>query len=177
MADFVQGNDAADGGDAAASREVRPGRILDGPAGGIQHPVNLVSGLLLRCWHGPGPRHTLFQTISHKMKNADLRMKIGAAFRSCSKIIWPLDLPCLRALRRVAILSYHKHPLRSTPTHGIVLAWGPGRRPKDGLHLRGDLPGDLRGNMCTSLCRLAHHDLGNATKGVTGHTPAPSGSG
>ena len=70
-------------------------------------------------------------------------MKIGAAFRSCSKIIWPLDLPCLRALRRVAILSYHKHPLRSTPTHGIVLAWGPGRRPKDGLHLRGDLRGGL----------------------------------
>ena len=51
--------------------------------------------------------------------NADLRMKIGAVFRSCSEIIWPLDLPCLRALRRVAVLSYHKRPLRSTPAHGI----------------------------------------------------------
>ena len=52
-------------------------------------------------------------------------MKIGAVFRSCSEIIWPLDLPCLRALRRVAVLSYHKRPLRSTLPHGIVLPRGP----------------------------------------------------
>jgi hypothetical protein len=62
--------------------------------------------------------------------NADLRMKIGAVFRSCSEIIWPLDLPCLRALRRVALPSYHKRPLRSTPTHGIVLALGPDRHAR-----------------------------------------------
>ena len=69
--------------------------------------------------------------------NADLRMKIGWVFRQCSEIIWPLDLPCRMALRRVAILSYHKHPLRSTATHGIVPACGPGRRArrKKGLSL------------------------------------------
>jgi hypothetical protein len=84
--------------------------------------------------------------------NADLRMKIGAVFRSCSEIIWPLDLPCLRALRRVALPSYHKRPLRSTPTHGIPLACSPARRARrewdgsvreyDGTKGRGAAPGD-----------------------------------
>jgi hypothetical protein len=108
---------------------------------------------------------TACQASSPK-KNADLRVKIGAVFRPYSEIIWPLDLPCRRALRRVAIVSYHNPPLRSTPAHGIVLAWGPGRRSL--VKPRGGFSGFAR--------PAAALVLGDAYVCVSGTVPGTSSS-